>query len=333
LTTRRNRSIPVAPAGPWPWLLLALLLAVLFPPASRADPVAQFTFSPSSPLTNEVVTFTSISTGVVSQSWDLEGDRICDDATGASVQWSYPTAGVYKITLCASDDAGQQSSQTLKVTVRNRPPNAAFTFTPPAPLTGDTIMLTSISADPDGPIASLRWELDGDMAFDDGTGPTAAVSFPAAGQYPLRLLVTDRDGATAIASATVAVGERPAEPISPFPLVSMLAAVGEQGTTIRELVVKAPAGARVRVRCRGAGCPFRSFVQTAGTKAHSARIVRIHRFGRHLLRPGTVIEIRVTARGEVGKYTRFVIRRGRPPKRTDRCLIPGSKRPVRCPSA
>jgi hypothetical protein len=305
----------------------------VFPAASVADPVAQFTFSPSSPLTNEQVTFTSFATGVTSQSWDLEGDGICDDATGAVAQWSYPTAGVYKITLCTSDDTGQQSWQRLKVTVRNRPPNAAFTFTPPAPLTGDTIMLTSISADPDGPIASLRWELDGDMAFDDATGPTAAISFPAAGQYPVRLLVTDRDGATAIASATVAVRERPAEPISPFPLVSILAAVGERGTTIRELVVKAPAGARVRVRCRGAGCPFRSFVQKAGTKARSARIVRIHRFGRHLLRPGTVIEISVTARGEVGKYTRFEIRKGRPPERTDRCLVPGSKRPARCPSA
>jgi PKD repeat protein len=333
LTTRKNPSIPVVAARPWSWLVLALALAVLFPPASRADPVARFTFSPSSPLTNEQITFTSISTGVTSQSWDLDGDRSCNDATGPSAQWSFPMAGIHQVTLCVSDEARQQGSQTLNITVQNRPPAAAFTFTPPAPFTGDTIILTSISADPDGPIASLRWELDGDTAFDDGTGPTAAVSFPAAGQYPLRLLVTDRDGATAIASATVAVRERPAEPISPFPVVSMLAAVGQQGTTIQELVVKAPAGARVRVRCRGAGCPFRSFAQKAGTKAHSARIVRIHRFGQHLLRPGTVIEIRVTARGEVGKYTRFVIRKGRPPKRVDRCLVPGSKRPVRCPSA
>jgi hypothetical protein len=319
-------------ARPGPWVAFALVLAVLAPPA-RAGPVAQFTFSPSSPLTSEQVTFTSTSSGVTSQSWDLDGDRICDDATGPSAQWSYPTAAVYKVTLCVGDDAGQQGSQTLNITVGNRPPAAAFTYAPLAPLAGDRVLLASISADPDGPIASQRWDLEGDMAFDDGTGPTAEVSFPAAGQYPLRLLVTDRDGATAIASATITVRERPAEPISPFPLVSMLAAVGDQGTTIRELVVRAPAGARVRIRCRGRGCPFRSFGQKADAQVRSARILRIHRFGKHLLRPGTVIEIRVTKRGEVGKYTRFLIRRGRPPKRTDLCLAPGSMRPARCHSA
>jgi PKD domain len=332
LTTRRNRFIPAVVARQGAWVVFGLLLAVVAPPA-RADPVAQFTFSPSSPLTGEQVTFTSISTGVTSQSWDLDGDGNCNDATGPSAQRSYPAAGVYKVKLCVSDDAGQQGSQTLNVKVGNRPPVAAFTYAPLAPLTGDSIVLTSISADPDGPIASLRWELDGDMAFDDGTGPTAVVSFPPAGQYPVRLLVTDRDGATAIASATVTVRERPAEPISPFPLVSMLAAISEQGTTIRELVVKAPAGARVRVRCRGRGCPFRSFGQKADTQVRSARILRIHRFGKYLLRPGTVIEIGVTKRGEFGKYTSFLIRRGRPPKRTDLCLPPGSMGPARCPSA
>jgi hypothetical protein len=61
--------------------------------------------------------------------------------------------------------------------------------------------------------------------------------------------------------------------------------------------------------------------------------VRIHRFRKALLRPGAMIEILVTKRGDVGKYTRFQIRDGRPPKRIDRCLRPGSKRPVRCPAS
>jgi hypothetical protein len=333
LTTRRNRTNPLASARPWPWLAATLALMLAAPASSRADPVAQFTFSPSSPLTGETITFTSMSTGVTTENWDLDGDRTCNDASGPVAQWSYPTAGVYKVTLCASDSSGQQSSQTLKVTVRNRPPQAAFMFTPPAPFTGDNIQLTSISADPDGPITSQQWDLDGDGAFDDGSGPTAEVSFPAAGVYPVRLLVTDRDGAGAIGVANITVREPPPDPISPFPLVSMLAAVGQQGTTIRELVIKAPVGARVRVRCRGRGCPFRSFAQKADVHARATRIIRIHRFGKHLLRPGAVIEIRVTKRGDVGKYTRFLIRKGRPPKRTDRCLPPGAKRPLRCPSA
>jgi hypothetical protein len=332
LTTRRNRSIPLAAAQSGAWLFAVLtLLGLAVPPPARG--VSElFTYSPAAPLTNETVTFTSNATGVVEpQQWDLDGDGACDDAAGPTAQRSFPLSGSYWIRLCVSDGS-HWWTDTSSVTVQNRPPVASLMYAPLAPLTGDSILLTSISADPDGPISSLQWDLDGDGAFDDGSGPTAAVSFAAAGEYPLRLLVTDRDGAGAIATANVTVRERPPDPISPFPLVSMVAAVGQQGTTIRELVVKAPVGARVRIRCRGRGCPFRSMVKKADVHARAARIIRIHRFGKHLLRPGAVIEIQVTKRGEVGKYTRFVIRKGRPPKRTDRCLPPGAKRPVSCAS-
>ena len=328
MTKRRVRFI--TPAGVWSWVAFAFVAVLAAPASSRADPVAQFTFSPVSPLTSDVVTFTSGSTGVSSESWDLDGDRVCNDASGPVAQWSYPTSGTYKVTLCVSDDFGQSSSQTLKVTVRNRPPIAAFTYMPAAPVTGDNIALTSISADPDGPIVSLQWDLNGDGAFTDASGPTASVSFPVAGVHPVALAVTDRDGATTVALQNITVREPPPEPISPFPVVSMLAAIGSRGTTVRELVVRAPAGARIRVRCRGRGCPFRSYVRPAGARARAARMVRIHRFRQALLRPGAVIEILVTKRGAVGKYTRFEIRDGRPPRRIDRCLRPGSKRPVRC---
>jgi hypothetical protein len=302
------------------------------PASSRAAPVAQFSFAPTSPLTGEIVTFTSSSTGVTTESWDLDGDRVCNDATGPVAQWSYPTSGAYKVTLCASDDSGQSSSQTLKVTVRNRPPVAAFNYLPAAPYTDDEIVLTSISADPDGPIVGLQWDLNGDGVFTDASGPTAGVSFAAAGIHQVALAVTDRDGATTVALESITVREPPPEPMSPFPVVSMLAAIGPQGTTVRELVVRAPPGARIRVRCRGHGCPFRSYVKPAQTRARASRIVRIHRFRKALLRPGALIEIFVTRRGDMGKYTRFRIRKGLPPTRTDRCLRPGGKRPVHCPA-
>ena len=309
--------------------LTAVALAAA--PPARGAPEALFTFSPAAPFTNETVTFTSIATGVVEpQQWDLDGDGACDDANGPSAQRSFPLSGLYWIRLCVSDGS-RWWTDTARVAIQNRPPIAAFTHVPVAPVTGEILQLTSISSDPDGPITSLRWDLDADGGFDDASGPTAQASFPAAGAYLLRLLVTDRDGASAIAAATVKVRERPPEPISPFPLVRMLAVVGDQGTTVRELVVRAPAEARVRIRCRGRGCPFRALVRKGGAGARAARVIRIHRFEKRALRPGAVIEIRVTKRGAIGKYTRFVIRRGLPPKRTDRCLLPRAKRPVRCP--
>jgi hypothetical protein len=57
----------------------------------------------------------------------------------------------------------------------------------------------------------------------------------------------------------------------------------------------------------------------------SHRFPQFHR----AFRAGTVLEVFVTQPGTYGKYTRFVIRRKREPKRVDRCLIGG--RPSRCP--
>ena len=331
MTTREKGFIPrfVARLGAWLPLALMLLLGSAVPVA-QAAPEPLFTFSPAAPLTNETVTFTSSATGVVEpQQWDLDGDGACDDAEGPTAQRSFALAGWYWIRLCVTDGT-RWWTDTSRLPVHNRSPQAVFTYAPQVPYTGDRILLTSISSDPDGPIVAQGWDLDGDGAFDDGAGPTAELSYPAAGLYPVRLAVADRDGATAVAVLQIPVREPPPEPLTPFPIVSMLAVVGDRGTKVEELVIRAPAGARIRVRCRGRGCPFRSFVRKAKAQARAARIVRIRRFGDHLLRPGTVIEIRVTKRGEIGKFTRFLIRKGKPPKRTDRCLPPGAKRPKRC---
>jgi hypothetical protein len=61
--------------------------------------------------------------------------------------------------------------------------------------------------------------------------------------------------------------------------------------------------------------------------------VRARRFERRRLRAGTVLEVIVTQPGTIGKHTRFRVRRGRAPVRTDRCAIFGSRRAIACPSA
>jgi hypothetical protein len=59
--------------------------------------------------------------------------------------------------------------------------------------------------------------------------------------------------------------------------------------------------------------------------------VAFRRFERSL-RAGVVLEIRVSKPGRIGKYTRFSIRRGRLPVRTDACLASTEPTPIRCPS-
>ena len=44
-----------------------------------------------------------------------------------------------------------------------------------------------------------------------------------------------------------------------------------------------------------------------------------------------VLEIRVTKPGYIGKDTVIVIRRGAPPRRSDRCLVADTQRVAKCP--
>jgi hypothetical protein len=84
------------------------------------------------------------------------------------------------------------------------------------------------------------------------------------------------------------------------------------------------------VRCRGRGCPFRTITKAA---AHASRLLTVHRLEGRLLRPRAVVKIWVTSADKIGKYTRFRFRRGRPPRRADRCTRPGVRLPVKCPAA
>jgi hypothetical protein len=308
-----------------PVVLVATALVLVTP--AEAAPVASFSFSPPEPLTSELVTFTSTSSGG-SELWDLDGDGACGDASGATVQRSFATAGVYTVKLCVSDGI-DESTQTRRITVFNRAPIATFTYAPLAPLSGDSVLLTSTSVDPDGPIVGQAWDLDYDGAFDDGTGETASISFAKAGGYVVRLLVVDRDGAASVGAGTINVAARPLELLASFPVVRLAGKITRRGTRIRELTVNAPDGGRVEVRCRGRGCPFRRLSRTA---ARASRLLTIRRLRGRLLRPRVVVQIWVTRPDAVGKYTRFRIRRGKPPSRADRCALTGVRLPLRCPT-
>jgi PKD repeat protein len=317
-------------------LILAIAAGFCFPPAADAVISASFTFSPPAPLTGDVVTFTSTSTGVTAPpGWDLDGDGSCDDASGTSAQRSFATAGVYPVKMCVTDGS-DEATVSRKVGVFNRLPVASFTFVPVAPLAGDQVVLTSISFDPDGPIVGQAWDLDNDGAFDDGTGVTALVALPAPGVYSFGLIVRDRNGALSSARLNLTVAERPPELLASAAVVRVSADIRRRGTRIRELAVSAPDGATVTVRCRGRGCPFRKLTRTARASARvdarSSRTVQIRRLRRRLLRPGAVLQIWVTKPDAIGRYTRFRIRAGKPPSRVDRCVPPGLTRPVRCPT-
>ena len=83
----------------------------------------------------------------------------------------------------------------------NTPPSVDFSFSPDAPLVGESVTFTDNSTD-DGTIASREWD------FGDGTtasGAEVSHTYSEAGEYTVSLTVTDDEGASSDATQTVTV--------------------------------------------------------------------------------------------------------------------------------
>jgi PKD repeat protein len=322
--------------------LCAALAMLLAPAPALADPQANFTFSPTSPVSGDVVTFTSTSTPngspLVSYEWDI-GNNGTTDATGQSATWSFSAPGSHPVRLTVRAQNGDSDDRTRTVTVRNRPPTASFTYSPSPPTKGEVVTFNSNSSDLDGRIVSHAWDLDADGAFDDATDTITSRVFPEAGGYSVGLRVTDDRGeaSTTVVSIPVVESRQPQQALfmTPFPIVRIQGRAIPSGARITRLSVQAPAGSRVRVTCRGKrrNCPKRRTVNRTLAPTSNGRtpVVRIRRMERRL-RAGAIIRVYVTGDGVIGKYARFTIRRRRAPQRRDLCLMPGSMRPARCPS-
>ena len=91
-----------------------------------------------------------------------------------------------------------------------------------------------------------------------------------------------------------------------------------------------PRRARIRVRCSGGGCPPKRKLPLRRIKRSKDRVALDGALARRFLQPGAKLEVRVTKRGSVGVTARWTMRALKAPKRVDRCLRPGGKRPRRC---
>jgi hypothetical protein len=103
---------------------------------------------------------------------------------------------------------------------------------------------------------------------------------------------------------------------------------------LKVLSVQAPAGATVTVTCTGKGCPAKSQVRVVPTlksKAAAVPVLVFPRFQRSLP-PGVALVVRVTHAGQMGKYTRFAVRRGKLPVRADACVNATEAKSVPCTS-
>jgi hypothetical protein len=233
-------------------------------------------------------------------------------------------------------NAGQAGPVTFTVTPAPatvgfaQAPSTSFTWLPSAPHVGEAVSLFSSSTDSSSPITAFAWDLLGNGTFGAGQA-TISTSFATPGNHVVRLRVTTADGRSGVAAETIPVAAAAYALMRPFPIVRIVSTETRSGIRLKLLRVQASAGAQITVSCRGRGCPVRSLKRLAA----SAKVgVPAYTFGRlqRSLRAGLVLEIRVSKSGEIGKYTRLAVRRGKLPQRVDLCLDPGGVKPIACPS-
>jgi hypothetical protein len=250
--------------------------------------------------------------------------------------------GTYTVRAEQADSAGNlglSPTSTFVVTgasaagVAGRAPSspaASFSWFPAAPRAGEAVSLVSSSTDATSPITAFAWDLSGTGAFANA-GSGISTSFATPGNHVVQLRVTDANGLSSVATETIPVGASAFSLMQPFPIVRITSTGTRSGVRLRVLSVTASPGARVVVACRGRGCPAKSQARTSAASKLGAIPIEFRRFERSL-RAGVTLEIRVSKAGKIGKYTRFVVRRGRL-SRLDACLAPTATKPMTCPTS
>lgn len=247
--------------------------------------------------------------------------------------------GTYTAVAAQSDQAGNTgTSAPVTFLVAGAPlrpvPSASFKWFPQTPRTGETVSFVSSSTDAFSAITGFAWALSDSGGFVPGK-PVLTTSFATPGSHLVRLRVTDAEGRSSVAAATVPVTGPALALMQPFPIVRIVGSLTGRGARIKLLTVQAPLGARITITCKGRGCRTKAESRLAsasstGKGRTGVVLLSFHRFERSL-GAGAVLRILVSKSGDIGKVTSFSVRRRKLPVRFDACLSSTASKPIRCP--
>jgi len=168
-------------------------------------PAAAFSWSPQSPVEDEQVSFTDMSSGSpISWSWNFGDGSTSSQQDPIHI---FQDAGAFQVRLTASNAQGSDSiTKTVAVVQGGSPPEADFSWAPTSPLAGDSVQFSDQSSDsPD------NWSWN----FGDGgssSQPNPSHVFQDAGSYQVTLSVSNQYGSdSAIKTITISANAPPPE--------------------------------------------------------------------------------------------------------------------------
>ncbi|MFP4170281.1 MAG: PKD domain-containing protein [Methanomassiliicoccales archaeon] len=182
------------------------------PVLPNEGPIADFHFSPDSPLTFQEVDFVDTSLDpqgeLINWTWEMGDGTVLH---GSQVTHSFVENGDHTVTLTVMDDSRQNSSANRTVAVDNRVPQGQFDHTPQFPRVGEEVAFRPWFQDEDGTVVSHRWDF-GDGNHSDEREPSHA--FTSKGVFQVTLSLEDDDGGVFTATGEVVVGNDP--PVADF---------------------------------------------------------------------------------------------------------------------
>lgn len=175
----------------------------------NAPPQVDMTFDPPRPRSFDPVRFESRSVdpdgSIARVRWDF-GDGGTSDLPSPSHLFVAP--GTYPVRLVVVDDLGLRAEREFAIEVENLPPRAEILAPTEFAYAGVPTKLDGSASDPDGFVASARWEILGDgVAVAEGLDAEHVFPFP--GVYRLRLVAVDDAGAESVVERDIEAGIAP----------------------------------------------------------------------------------------------------------------------------